>query len=157
MSETQNSTHVEVLRVPLAWWLIAGGFLLSLWLAVGFYLGWWQGLLGTAALGGLVAWVLLDYGSLRVRVDADGFAVGRSRIEWEWVDGVRPLSAEETRRRQGPGADARAHLVLRPYLKRAVEVGVADPADPHPYWLVSCRDPDAVAAAASRYASTTAE
>ncbi len=47
----------------------------------------------------------------------------------------------------GPGADARAFLVIRPYLKRAVRVPVTDPADPTPYWLVGSRHPDALAEA----------
>jgi len=39
-------------------------------------------------------------------------------------------------------ADARAFLLLRPYLRRAVMVPVQDPADPTPYWLVSTRQPE---------------
>jgi hypothetical protein len=41
----------------------------------------------------------------------------------------------------GRDADARAYLLLRPYLKRAVRVEITDPADPTPYWLVSTRHP----------------
>ena len=44
-------------------------------------------------------------------------------------------------------ADARAYLLLRPYLKRAVRVEIADPADPTPYWLVATRHPETLAAA----------
>ena len=45
----------------------------------------------------------------------------------------------------GVDADARAYLLLRPYLKRAVRVEITDPADPAPYWLVSTRHADALA------------
>ena len=41
----------------------------------------------------------------------------------------------------GPDADARAYLLLRPYLKRAVRVEITDPADPAPYWLVELAAP----------------
>ena len=44
----------------------------------------------------------------------------------------------------GVDADARAYLLLRPYLKRAVRVEIADPADPAPYWLVSTAHADAL-------------
>ena len=47
----------------------------------------------------------------------------------------------------GLEADARAYLLLRPYLKRAVRINVRDDRDPAPYWLVSTRDPDRLAAA----------
>ena len=47
-------------------------------------------------------------------------------------------------RAAGVDADARAYLLLRPYLKRAVKVEITDPADPAPYWLVSTRHADAL-------------
>ena len=47
----------------------------------------------------------------------------------------------------GQDADARAFLVLRPYLKRAVKVAIEDPGDPAPYWLIATRDPERLAAA----------
>jgi hypothetical protein len=59
------------------------------------------------------------------------------------------LDAEQTRRTAGTEADARAYLVLRPYLKRAVKVQITDPADPAPYWLVSSRRPEELAGALS--------
>lgn len=148
---SQRVGYAERLTVPLAWWLIGTFFLLTFWLAMGFYLGWWQGLLGTAVLFGLTAWVLVGYGSSSVVVDADGVQAGPSRVEWEWVTAVRALDAAETRDRQRSKADARAYLLLRSYLKRSIEVTIDDPADPHPYWLVSCRHPDELAEAAQGF------
>ena len=52
-------------------------------------------------------------------------------------------------------ADARAYLLLRPYRKKAVKVSLSDPADPTPYWLVSTRRPDALAAALTRAVEST--
>ena len=60
---------------------------------------------------------------------------------------MAPLDADATRRAAGVDADARAFLLLRPYLKRSVRVEITDPADPAPYWLVSTRHPDELAAA----------
>ena len=53
------------------------------------------------------------------------------------------LDADGVRRLAGVDADARAYLLLRPYLKRGVRIDITDPADPAPYWLVSCRRPEA--------------
>ena len=58
---------------------------------------------------------------------------------------MAPLDADATRRAAGVDADARAFLLLRPYLKRSVRVEITDPADPAPYWLVSTRHPDELA------------
>ncbi len=57
------------------------------------------------------------------------------------------LDAEGVRRLAGVDADARAYLLLRPYLKRGVRIDITDPADPAPYWLVSCRRPEALVTA----------
>ena len=52
---------------------------------------------------------------------------------------------DETRRIAGVEADARAYLLIRPYLKRAVKVEITDPADPAPYWLIGTRHPEELA------------
>jgi DUF3093 family protein len=64
------------------------------------------------------------------------------------------LDAEEAARLRGPRADPAAHLLLRPYLKRAVYVEVADPASGVPYWLLATRRPDELAAAIQRSRET---
>ena len=85
---------------------------------------------------------MLGYGAARI--------VGRGRpASAPAAPGSRPstsapaeaLDAEATRRVAGVEADARAYLLLRPYLKRAVRVEITDPADPAPYWLVSTAAP----------------
>ena len=58
-----------------------------------------------------------------------------------------PLDREETRRVHGVDADARAFLLTRPYLHRSVQVPLHDPSDPTPYWLLSTRHPERLAAA----------
>ena len=78
------------------------------------------------------------------------FRAGRARVELRFVGEVVPLDAETTRLVAGRDADARAYLLLRPYRKKAVKVSLRDPADPTPYWLVSTRRPDALAAALTR-------
>jgi hypothetical protein len=62
------------------------------------------------------------------------------------ASGIRP-GASTRHVDAGVDADARAYLVLRPYVKRAVRVPLLDPDDPTPYWLVSCRHPDRVLSA----------
>ena len=107
----------------------------------------WASLTGAMVALALLTALLVSYGSARVSVNAGWFRAGRARIEAVHLGAVAALDAEETRRVAGPEADARAYLLLRPYLKRAVKVPVDDPADPTPYWLVGSRHPDALAAA----------
>lgn len=147
MAPRTTPTYRETLAVPWSWWLVGVAFAVSLFLIGLRFLH-----PGLAALVGLVTLVpiglgLLLYGGTVVRVAEDGLHVGRGVLEWPWVAGVTALDTDGSRDRMGPGADARAWLCVRPYLHRVVEVQLDDPADPHPYWLVSTRHPERLAAA----------
>lgn len=136
----------ERLHVPAVWWLLAGLFALSLLLAIGLYVGLVWGI-GVTIASLAVSTALFVRGAVAIVVDDTGLRVGRAWIEHRYLDSAQALDAEQTRRRAGPEADARAHLVLRPYVAGAVEITLDDPEDPAPYWLVSTRRPDALAAA----------
>jgi hypothetical protein len=121
-------------------------FSLSWFVAIFFYLGPLPGVL--ALVGSqLVVSVFFLGTAIRLRVDGAQLWVGRAVLELGCVSAVRGLDAEATRIRTGPEADARAHLVLRPYVRPSVELTLDDPADPVPYWLVSTRRPARLAAA----------
>jgi hypothetical protein len=144
----------ERLTVPVIWWVLASLFSLSVLVAVGAYLGPTWGF-GTAAVTMLLAGAIFVSASIVISVDARELRMGRAIIEHVYISGCRPLDAEATRRRAGVEADARAHLVLRPYVKTAVEITLNDPNDPVPYWLVSTRHPQQLAAAQREAASST--
>jgi hypothetical protein len=143
----------ERLSVPAVWWLLAGVFALSVLLAVGFYAGPVWGIATTAA-SLAVAIGLFVLSAVRIEVDDAAIRVGRALIEHRYIAGAQPLDAEQTRGRAGVEADARAHLVLRPYVSTAVEITLDDPDDPVPYWLVSSRRPEALAAALNAATTT---
>jgi len=121
--------------------------LASLWLAFIVATPVWAAWSATAVLVlltfGLLAWI----GSPRVVVRGGVLHAGPAHISVDLLGPVEPLDAEETRRVHGVDADARAYLLTRPYLKRSVKVTVVDPADRTPYWLVSTRHPNELAAA----------
>lgn len=131
----------ERLGVPLRWWVQGIMLVASLWLAF------------VVSLPGLVAWgstalamallvlAFTWYGAARIEVGGQELQAGRAHIAASHLGAVTSLDAEATRRLAGVEADARAYLLLRPYLKRAVKVEITDPADPAPYWLVSTRHP----------------
>lgn len=133
--------------MPLRWWVQGTMLVASFWLAMVVAL---PGVLAWTVSGialALMALLLVSYGSARISV-ADGiFRAGRARIEATHLGPATALDADQTRRAAGREADARAYLLLRPYLKRSVRVLVTDPRDPAPYWLVSTRRPDELVAA----------
>lgn len=146
-----DGTYRERLHVPFRWWVQGIMLIASLWLALIVAIPGITAWLITAAALALLAAMLLRYGSRLIEV-ADGpsggeFRAGRAHIGAQYLGRADALDAEETRRVAGVEADARAYLVLRPYLKRAVRVQIVDPNDPAPYWLVSTRHPERLASA----------
>ena len=149
-----QAPYSERLRVPLRWWVQGTMLVASLWLALVVALppvaAWATSGLALALLAAL----LMSYGSAPVAVEAGWFRAGQARIEAKHLGEATALDAGETRRVAGREADARAYLLLRPYLKRAVRVEITDPADPAPYWLVSSRHPDELARAVRELAES---
>ena len=138
--------YAEVLRVPLRWWALSTMFHVAVFVAFAVATPLPVAVATAGVLVLLTTTWFLSYGSARLEVTDGVFRAGRARIEVRWLAEPRPLDAEETWRAAGPGADARAWLVLRPYLRESVMVQVVDPADPVPYWLVSTRRPGQLAA-----------
>lgn len=141
------TAYAERLHVPLRWWVQATMFLATLWLAFIVSTPAWVAWTATAVLVAFTYGMFASWGSARVEVRDGEFYAGAARIELRFVGTPEPLDAERARAVAGVEADARAFLVLRPYLKRAVKVPIKDPADPTPYWLVATRRPSALAAA----------
>jgi hypothetical protein len=145
----------ERLRVPLRWWVLAAAFLASLLVALVVSTPLWVALVGTAVLVAVVGGILLGYGAARVSVRDGTLLAGRAHIPVGLLGDVDVLDEAGARRLAGPDADARAFLVLRPYLRNAVRVQIADPADPTPYWMIATRHPERLSATlhAARQAS----
>jgi hypothetical protein len=137
----------ERLGVPLRWWVQGTMLVASLWLAVIVALPETAAWVVTALAMLLLTALLLSFGSARVSVRDGVFRAGRASIAGTHLGAATVLGPEDTRRVSGVDADARAYLLLRPYLKRSVRVEITDPADPAPYWLVSSRRPDELARA----------
>jgi energy-coupling factor transporter transmembrane protein EcfT len=139
--------YTERLSVPLRWWVQGVMFVATLWLALVVAVpGGWAWAL-TAAILALLGLAFVAYGSARIVVEDGHLRAGRARVEAAYLGRVEPLDAEASRRTAGVDADARAYLLLRPYLKRSVKVAIVDPADPAPYWLLGTRHPESLASA----------
>jgi hypothetical protein len=142
--------YAERLTVPLRWWVQGTMLVASLWLAVLVAapeaLAW---SVAAVAVAAMVA-MFVGYGRARVGVVDGELVAGPAHLPLDFVGEVVGLDAEGVRRQAGVDADARAYLLLRPYLKRGVRIGITDPADPAPYWLVSSRRPEELAGALTR-------
>jgi hypothetical protein len=82
-----------------------------------------------------------------IQVDELNFRVGKARLPLKYVGKIQTLDAEQSRRARSTDADTRAHFQLRGGIKFTLIVEVTDSEDPHPYWQISTRSPDALVAA----------
>jgi hypothetical protein len=144
----QTTEHYrERLRVPHGFWLPPIFFIIVIPLGTAEYIGPIAGVIAAIALIAAVVWLLVNYGAVDLVIDDTQFRAGPESVDLRWVGTVSPLDVEQARQLRGVRADARAPLVLRGYLPLAVRVDVADPDRPVPYWYVSTRQPQALAAA----------
>jgi hypothetical protein len=132
------------------WWLLAAGFVLSLWLALGPALGPAGSGVAALAVAVVSAGALLSYGSVTVVVDGDGLHAGGAQLPLWAVGRVDALGGAAARAARGPEAGPSTHLLLRGYVDGIVRVEVADPDDPMTSWVVSSRRPAALATALVR-------
>jgi hypothetical protein len=144
---TVSPAYAERLGVPLRWWVQGTMLVATLWLAVVVALPALAAWIVTLVALAVMTFLLAAIGAARIVVADGTFRAGRAHIGAEHLGPAVALDAEETRRTAGVDADARAYLLLRPYLKRAVKVEITDPADPAPYWLVATRRPEELAQA----------
>lgn len=144
-------SYDERLHVPLRWWALATMFLATVLLAFLVATPGWVAFTTTGLLAGATTALFLGYGGARVQVVAGDpaavFRAGRAQIPVDQLGVPVALDATASRRLAGVDADARAFLLLRPYVSRSVQVPVQDPHDPAPYWLVSSRRPHHLVAA----------
>lgn len=144
-------------RLYVSWWWWPLGLALAVLFGAEFHMGY----------PGLRAWLpytitllltvatLVYVSRLRVRVDGGELWVDDAHLPLALISDVEPLDERGRRALLGPSGDPDAFVVLRPWVRRAVAIAFDDPDDPTPYWLVSTRNPEALAAAINRARAET--
>lgn len=141
----------ERLVPPAGWFavacLLAGSFGLIL-VPLSTTLAWIVGI-AMAVLAGVIVYLTSPITTVK-----DGWlTAGPARIEGRFISGVEVLDREQTRRRMGPDADARAFASHRDHARGSVCLTIDDPRDPTPYWLVSSDRAEDLAAAVEQIRS----
>lgn len=85
-------------------------------------------------------------GRQRIRLRDGVLEAGKEQLAVTQVTSISPLDRTETRLRLGPQGDPAAHLVVRGWIGTSVMLRLSNP-DPVPYWVVSTRHPEELAAA----------
>ena len=140
-------SYRERLLVPVSYWLLAVPSVAFLGAEAWFIAGGIVPPLTLAILAVIAALFLINWGNATIEVTGGVLRAGRSTLPLSEAGEILPLDEKQAALLRGPRADPAAHLFLRPYVKRAVYVAVADPSAGVPYWLISTRHPDRLATA----------
>jgi Protein of unknown function (DUF3093) len=140
-------SYRERLFAPPLWWVT--GILMMLTFGAIVWTGFDLGIT-LAVFGGVIAIAaafLFNWGRATIQVTGGELLAGGARLSLADVGEVRPLDEAQARALRGPRADPRAHILIRPYLRTAVYIEVAEPGAASPYWLLATRRPAELAAA----------
>jgi hypothetical protein len=139
-------TYRERLTPPLIWYAVAVVIGASSGLVV-LPLAGTPGFLVGALVGVGLAAAILVLTSTTVEVTDASLRAGRAAIPVHLLGPATVLGPDEMARLRGREFDPRAYVCQRAWLPAGLRVAVDDPADPTPYWLISSRQPERLAAA----------
>jgi hypothetical protein len=132
----QDAAYRERLLVPVSWWLLAVPVIAVLGGEVYAGFGGWIPPVIYAVFIVVVAGFLLTWGATTIEVADGTLRAGGAELPLDRTSEVVPLDEKQA--------------ALRPYLKRAVYIRLADPGSGVPYWLVATRHPAELATAIER-------
>jgi len=144
-----NSSFKERSPWPIWLWLfllfLAASLALAFWAALGTRWGWITMLVEFLGL-----LFISQRSALTLEVTDSELRVGEANIERKFLGQVEVLTAEEMRKWRGPLSDPASYMALRFWIPAGVKIEINDPADPTPYWLVSSKKAQPLAAALSQ-------
>jgi len=131
---------------PIWLWLfllfLAATLALAIWAALGTRWGWISMLVQFLGL-----LFLSQRSVLTIEVTHKQLRVGDATIDRKFLGAIVALSADEMRQWRGPLSDPAGYMALRFWLSRGVKIQINDPKDPTPYWLISSKKAQPLAAA----------
>ncbi|MEI6294657.1 MAG: DUF3093 domain-containing protein [Actinomycetes bacterium] len=131
---------------PIWLWLfllfLAATLALAIWAALGTRWGWISMLVQFLGL-----LFLSQRAVLTIEVTHKQLRVGDATIDRKFLGAIVALSADEMRQWRGPLSDPAGYMALRFWLSRGVKIEINDPKDPTPYWLISSKKAQPLAAA----------
>jgi hypothetical protein len=140
-------SYRERLLVQVSYWLLSIPVVALLGSEAWFFVGGIFPPLFILLLAAIVAVFLVHWSVATIEVAGGVLRADGDTLALSEADEVIALDEKQATVLRGPRADPAAHILLRPYLKRAVYVSLSDPSEGVPYWLIATRRPDELAAA----------
>lgn len=88
--------------------------------------------------------LIFTLASPKITVAEGHFSAGYANIPVAYLGEITELDSDELTLAIGIEADARAYLLVRGWIHKALKITNTDPTDPAPYWIITTRRPQAL-------------
>ena len=140
-------SYRERLSAPISWWITGMAVMFMFGSIIWFGFPLWTAAVTYATLFVITGAFLANWGRAVIGIYGGELFAGGEQLSLADVGEVRIMGETQARTLGGPRADPHAHLLIRPYLRKAVYVEVTAPDSAVPYWLLFTRHPAELAAA----------
>lgn len=135
----------EVLRPPI--WLLAFIYFLLLSLVIAIWAAFDN---NVALVAFIVATIAIVYIAIAMRstitLDSEEFRIDRAHIEIKYLGSATVVDSQTMRLLRTRDADPAAYLAIRFWISKGIKITVVDPRDPTPYWLITSKRGEEIAA-----------
>ena len=135
----------EVLRPPI--WVLGFIYFLLLSLVIALWAAFDNTVAFTSFLAATIAIIYLAY-AMRSTITFDGeeLRIDRAHIESKYLGKVTILDSDAMRLLRTRDADPAAYLAIKFWTPTGIKIEVIDPRDPTPYWLITSKRGEEIAA-----------
>ena len=135
----------EVLRPPI--WVLAFIYFLLLSLVIALWAAFDNTVAFTSFVAATIAIIYIAY-AMRSTITFDGeeLRIDRAHIESKYLGKVTILDSDAMRLLRTRDADPAAYLAIKFWTPTGIKIEVIDPRDPTPYWLITSKRGEEIAA-----------
>jgi len=135
----------EVLRPPI--WVLAFIYFLFLSLVIAIWAAFDNSVTFIAFIAATIAIIYIAI-AMRSTITFDGkeLRIDRAHIDIKYLGEATILDAPAMRLLRTRDADPAAYLAIRFWIPKGVKITVVDPRDPTPYWLITSKRGEEIAA-----------
>ena len=135
----------EVLRPPI--WVLAFIYFLFLSLVIAIWAAFDNSVTLIAFIAATIAIIYIAF-AMRSTITFDGkeLRIDRAHIDIKYLGEATILDAPAMRLLRTRDADPAAYLAIRFWIPKGVKIAVVDPRDPTPYWLITSKRGEEIAA-----------
>ena len=135
----------EVLRPPI--WLLAFIYFLFLSLVIAIWAAFDNTVTLIAFIAATIAIIYIAF-AMRSTITFDGkdLRIDRAHIDIKYLGEATILDSSAMRLLRTRDADPAAYLAIRFWIPKGVKITVVDPRDPTPYWLITSKRGEEIAA-----------